>query len=71
MVEELPPFDIPDDAMVEVLRKMTPAQRLAVANRMWVSARKSLEYMLRSDHPDWDDEQVRQELSRRMLRGTT
>jgi hypothetical protein len=67
---ELPPFDVPDDATVEVLRRMTPLQRLTVANNMWVGARKAIECMLRSDHPDWDDEQVRREIGRRMLRGS-
>jgi hypothetical protein len=67
---ELPPFDMPDEVMVEVLRNMTPVQRLTVGNNMWVSARRGIEYMLRSDHPDWDDEQVRREVARRMLRGT-
>jgi hypothetical protein len=67
---ELPPFDVPDDAMVEILRRMTPVQRLTVANNMWVSARKAIECMLRSDHPDWDDEQLRREIARRMLRGS-
>jgi len=66
---ELPHFDVPDDAVVEVLRRMTPVERLTVANNMWVSARKAIECMLRSDHPEWDDEQVRREIARRLLRG--
>jgi hypothetical protein len=66
---ELPPFDIPDDATVEILRRMPPVQRLTVGNNMWVSARRGIECMLRSDHPDWDDEQVRREVARRMLPG--
>lgn len=64
---ELPPFDVPDDAMVEVFPKMTPVQRLMVANKMWVAARKAIECMLRSDHPDWDDEQILIEIRCRML----
>ena len=64
---ELPPFDIPDDAAVEILRRMTPVQRLAVGNNMWVSARKGIECMLRSDHPNWDEGRLMREIRRRML----
>jgi hypothetical protein len=66
---ELPHFDVPDDAVVEILRRMTPAERLTIANNMWVSARNAIECMLRSEHADWDDEQVGKEIARRMLRG--
>lgn len=59
-------IEVPDDAVVEVLRRLTPAERLAIANRMWVSARTALLSLLRSDHPQWTDEQVQQEAARRM-----
>ncbi len=67
---ELPPFDIPDDAMVEVLRRMTPEERLTVANNMWVAARNAIDHMLRTDHPEWSDAEIRREITRRMLPGT-
>jgi hypothetical protein len=59
-------IEVPDDAVVEVLRRLTPAERLAIANRMWVSARKALLAMLRTDHPQWTNQQVEQEVARRM-----
>jgi len=45
---KLPPFDVPDDAMVEVLRRMTPVHAVDGCHKMWVSARKAIECMLRS-----------------------
>ncbi len=64
---DLSRMEVPDDAVVEVLRRLTPAERLAIANRMWVSARQALLSMLRAEHPDWTDQQVQQEVVRRML----
>ena len=65
-----PRIEVPDDKVVDILRRMTPAERLAVANNMWLAARNAIECMLRSEHPDWSDEQVLKEITRRMLRGS-
>lgn len=62
-------YEMIDDQMADVLRRMTVAQRLAVANRMWVSARDAIGHMLRAEHPQWTDEQVQCETARRMLHG--
>lgn len=62
-------IEMPSPEMVEVLRRMTPEQRLAVAGRMWLSARNAIRQMLRHEHPDWTDTQVQQETTRRMLHG--
>ena len=59
-------IEVPDDAVVEILRRLTPAERLAIANRMWVSARNAMLSMLRADHPEWTGQQVEQEVARRM-----
>jgi Rv0078B-related antitoxin len=62
-------IEVPDDAVVEVLRRLTPGERLAIANRMWVSARQVVGFIVRRDHPDWSDDQVQHEIVRRMLHG--
>jgi Rv0078B-related antitoxin len=59
-------IEVPGDDVVELLRRLTPAERLAIANRMWVSARNALLTMLRTDHPEWNEQQVQQEVARRM-----
>lgn len=59
-----------DPAIVEILKSKTPAERLAMifaANR---TMRLRLEGHLRTRHPDWDDEQIRAEIAKRMLGGT-
>ena len=66
---DLSRMEVPDDAVVEVLRRLTPGERLAIANRMWVSARQVVEFVVRRDHPNWNGEQVQQEIARRMLHG--
>jgi hypothetical protein len=65
-----PHIELLDDAMVEVLRRKTPTERVAMifaANRLM---RLRLEGHLRSEHPDWDTEAVMREIARRMCRGT-
>lgn len=62
-------IEIMDDVMAEVLRAKTPAERLAIANGMWRSARRMLESILRSERPDWTDEEIRREVARRMSHG--
>ena len=62
-------IEMPDAAMVELLRRMTTAERLAAANRMWVSARKAIYHILSAEHPNWTAEQIQQETARRMSHG--
>jgi len=62
-------IEAPEESVVEVLRRMTPGERLAVANRMWVSARTAVDQIVRSDHPQWSEQQLQQEIARRMLHG--
>ena len=59
-----------DDAMVAVLRDKSPAERLAIADGMWRSARSMIESMLRSDHSDWLPDRVRLETARRLSHGS-
>ena len=65
---KVPCIKLLDDAMVEVLRRKTPAARVAMvfdANR---TMRLRLEAYLRWRHPDWDTPTVMREIARRMLR---
>jgi hypothetical protein len=55
-----------DEEMAAILRAKTPAERLAVAFEMWRSARAMLVSVLRSEHPDWLDEQIEAEVARRL-----
>ena len=42
----------------EILRKMTPARKLELAMDLYWSARELKAAGLRSQHPDWSEEQV-------------
>jgi len=64
-----PCVELLDEAIVEVLRRKAPVERVAMifaANR---TMRLRLEGHLRSRHPDWDDQRVMQEIAGRMSRG--
>jgi hypothetical protein len=65
-----PSIELLDEAVVEVLRRKTPVERVAMifaANR---TMRLRLEGHLRTRHPEWDDQTVMQEIARTMSRGT-
>jgi hypothetical protein len=62
-------IEVPYHAVVEILRRMTEGERLAVANRMWRSARTAVDHVVRGEHPEWTEPQVQQEIVRRMLHG--
>ena len=64
-------IEVMDDAMAEILRKKTPAERLAIGFGLWRSARVMLSSILGSQHPDWSDQEVEREVSARLSHGST
>jgi hypothetical protein len=62
-----PVIEVIDEEIVALLRKKTPAERLAAAHAMWRYAHHRLTGMLQRQHPDWDCLQLRTEVQRRML----
>jgi hypothetical protein len=44
----------------QVLQAMSPAQKLRAAERLYHSARQLKKAALRAEHPDWNDETIRQ-----------
>ena len=64
-----PCVELLDDAVVEVLRRKTPTERVAMVFAANRTMRLRLEGHLRSRHPDWDDQTVMREIARRMSRG--
>ena len=44
----------------QVLRAMSPTQKLRAAERLYYSARQLKKAALRAQHPDWTDEAIRQ-----------
>jgi hypothetical protein len=59
-------IEVMDRAMVDVLRRKTPAERLAIASGMWISTRTMLLSQRAERHPDWEPERVAREVARRM-----
>lgn len=62
-------FEMMDDAMADILRQKTEAERLRIAGRMWQTARVMLRGTIRADHPDWDEHRVNREIARRISHG--
>jgi hypothetical protein len=63
-------LEVVDDEMAHVLRGMTGAERLKIADRMFSSARRMIASHLAAEHPDWDQERIERETSRRISHGS-
>jgi hypothetical protein len=61
--------DVVNDDMARILRGMTGAERLKIANGLFVSARRMLASHLAAEHPDWDQDRIEQETARRISHG--
>jgi hypothetical protein len=62
-------IEMVDEDMAAVLRRMTGAQRLKIAEGMFRSARQTIACFLKQRHPDWDDQQVQRETVRSLSHG--
>jgi len=62
-------IEVMDKAMAEVLRRKTPAERLAIGFGLWRSARIILRGQLASLHPEWDAQRLDREVVRRLSHG--
>ncbi len=49
---------------IEVLRRMTPQQRWRAAHRLYWTCRRHKTAFLQSQHPDWPEEQIQNEVKR-------
>ena len=63
-------IEVVDEAMAEVLRGKTPAERIAIGFGLWRSAKSMLQAQLAAKHPEWDRQQVDREVARRLSHGT-
>lgn len=62
-------IELMDAAMVEVYRRKTPAERIAICDSMWHFAEQITRAGIRQQHPAWGHEQVEQEAVRRLSHG--
>ena len=61
-----PVIEVMDDAMADVLCRMTGGQRLRTVDAMFETAWQLVEGNVRSNHPDWDDTMVRLAVAKRI-----
>ena len=69
MNTRLQTFEMIDDRVAEALRHKTDAQRLRSVDAFWNSARAILKAAIRTEHPDWNLDQVNVEVARRISNG--
>ncbi len=62
-------IEVVDDAMAEVLRRKTPAERIHIGFTLWISAHDMLIVHLKKSHPDWNTEIIEKEVARRLSHG--
>ena len=62
------PDDAPDPEQMRLFSAMTPDERWTVAQSLQRTAREVKPAGVRAEHPDWSDEQVREEVRQQLLR---
>jgi hypothetical protein len=63
-------IEVVEEAVAAILRAKTPAERILQAAAAHRTARALMTAQIRSQHPDWNDEQISRELLRRLTGGT-
>lgn len=61
--------EVLDDAMAQILRGKTGAERLQIADKMFSFARELITSSIRAAYPDWDDPRIAAETARRISHG--
>jgi Rv0078B-related antitoxin len=59
-------IEIVDDTVAEILRSKTPAERLAIADGMWKTARQMICAILARAHSDWSEAEIDRHVAQRM-----
>ena len=62
-------IEVMDDAMAEVLRRKTPAERIQIGFSIWTSVHNMLMVHLKRTNPEWNAERLNQEVVRRLAHG--
>ena len=62
-------IEVVDDAMAEILRRKTPAERIQIGFGLWTSARNMLMTYIRTIHPEWNNDRIEKEVARRLSHG--
>jgi len=62
-------IEVVEDAMADVLRRKTPAERISIGFGLWLAAHDLLTSHLRQTHPEWSEAQLQHEVARRMSHG--
>jgi hypothetical protein len=60
-------IEVVDEAVAEILRHKTPAERIEMAFQCGRTFRAVIARHIRMIHPDWSDEEVAEELARRTV----
>ena len=62
-------IEVIDTRVAEILRRKTPAERLAMADGMWRFARQMIRAIIAQEHPDWSEAEIQRHVARRMSHG--
>jgi len=62
-------IEVVDDRVAEILRKKSGPERLSMVWSAWSFFQMRITAHLKSEHPDWTEEQIRKEIFRRVTYG--
>ena len=58
------------DEVAAIMRRKTPAEKIAMIDDLWAMARSLIKGHVRSEHPEWSEERITREIARRMSHET-
>ena len=63
-------IEVVDNAMADLLRRKTPAERIRIGFSIWTSAHKMLTVHIKKTHPHWNHKEVEREVAERFRHGS-
>ncbi len=70
MRQEQPTIEVVDDRLADILRRKTPAEKIAMIAASHRTARMLAAAGIRYHHPDWPESKIQSEAVKRVSGGT-
>lgn len=62
-------IEVVDDAMADVFKHKTPAERIKIGFNLWTAAHDMLMTHLKKTHPEWGEDIIAKEVAKRLSHG--
>jgi len=63
-------IEVVDVKVADILKKMSGPERLKMVWDAWIFFERRIRLFLKAAHPDWSEEMIQKEISRRIIHGS-